>query len=60
MRRFDILHAGAVAQAHQRNKLERMCRYIVRPAVSEKQLLLLDDGRIRYELKIPYRDGITH
>ncbi|MCU7871155.1 MAG: transposase [Candidatus Thiodiazotropha sp. (ex Lucinoma borealis)] len=35
MRRFDILHAGAVAQAHQRNKLERLCVYIVRPAVSE-------------------------
>jgi hypothetical protein len=49
-----------VAEAYQRDKLERLCRYIARPAVSEKRLSLLDDGRIRYELKTPYRDGTTH
>lgn len=54
------LHAGVMAEAHQRDKLERLCRYIARPAVSEKRLSLLDDGRIRYELKTPYRDGTTH
>jgi hypothetical protein len=27
-------HAGVVAEAHQRDKLERLCRYIARPAVS--------------------------
>jgi len=54
------LHAGIMAEAHQRDKLERLCRYIARPAVSEKRLSLLDDGRIRYELKTPYRDGTTH
>jgi hypothetical protein len=54
------LPAGVVAEAHQRDKLERLCRYRARPAVSEKRLSLLDDGRIRYELKTPYRDGTTH
>ena len=54
------LHAGVIAEAHQRDKLERLCRYIARPAVSEKRLSLLDDGRIRYELKTPYRNGTTH
>ncbi len=54
------LHAGVIAEAYQRDKLERLCRYIARPAVSEKRLSLLDDGRIRYELKTPYRDGTTH
>jgi hypothetical protein len=54
------LHAGVMAEAYQRGKLERLCRYIARPAVSEKRLSLLDDGRIRYELKTPYRDGTTH
>ncbi len=29
------LHAGVMAEAHQRDKLERLCRYISRPAVSE-------------------------
>ena len=30
------LHAGVAAQAWERQKLERLCRYISRPAVSEK------------------------
>jgi hypothetical protein len=30
------LHAGVVTQAHQRSELERICRYVARPAVSEK------------------------
>ena len=54
------LHAGVATKAHQRKKLERLCRYIARPAISEQRLSLLDDGRIRYELKTPYRDGTTH
>ena len=53
------LHAGLMVEAQQRDKLERLCRYIARPAVSEKRLSRLDDGRIRYELKTPYRDGTT-
>ena len=32
------LHAGVAAKAHERSKLERLCRYISRPAVSEKRL----------------------
>jgi hypothetical protein len=35
------LHAGVAAKAHQQDKLERLCRYIARPAVSEKRLSLL-------------------
>ena len=54
------LHAGVVAQVHQRDKLERLCRYISRPAVSEKRLSLTSNGRVRYELKTSYRNGTTH
>jgi hypothetical protein len=54
------LHAGVAARAHERKKLERLCRYIARPAVSEKRLSLLRNGKVRYELKTPYRDGTTH
>lgn len=54
------LHAGVAAQAEQRDKLERLCRYISRPAVSEKRLCLLPNGHLRYHLKPPYRDGTTH
>ena len=54
------LHAGVAARADERQKLERLCRYIARPAVSEKRLSLLSNGNVRYELKTPYRDGTTH
>jgi hypothetical protein len=32
------LHAAVAAKAQQRDKLECLCRYITRPAVSEKRL----------------------
>lgn len=54
------LHAGVAARAHDRNKVERLCRYIARPAVSSERLSLTQDGKIRYALKTPYRDGTTH
>jgi hypothetical protein len=54
------LHAGVAARADERKKLERLCRYISRPAVSEKRLSLTPNGNVRYQLKTPYRDGTTH
>jgi serine phosphatase RsbU (regulator of sigma subunit) len=45
------------ARADDRQKLERLCRYICRPAVAEKRLSLTPGGNVRYELKTPYRDG---
>jgi len=54
------LHAGVAAQAWERQKLERLARYITRPAVSEKRLSLTPSGNIRYQLKTPYSDGTTH
>jgi hypothetical protein len=54
------LHAGVAAEAEQREKLERLCRYIARPALSSERLSRLPDGRIRYALKTPYRDGTSH
>jgi hypothetical protein len=54
------LHAGVAAEAEQREKLERLCRYIARPAISSERLSRLPDGRIRYALKTPYRDGTSH
>ncbi len=54
------LHAGVATRAHERDKLERLCRYIARPAVSTKRLSLTRNGHIRYELKTPYANGTTH
>tara|TARA_A200000159_G_scaffold118992_1_gene112888 strand:+ start:712 stop:2097 length:1386 start_codon:yes stop_codon:yes gene_type:complete len=54
------LHAGVFANADEPAKLERLCRYISRPAISEQRLSMTDHEKIRYELKTPYSDGTTH
>ncbi len=54
------LHAGVAARTDERQKLERLCRYITRPALSEQRLSLASQGLVRYALKTPYRDGTTH
>ena len=54
------LHAGVSARANERAKLERLCRYITRPAVSTKRLSMTRNGRVRYELKTPWHNGTTH
>jgi len=54
------LHAGVATKANERTKLERLCRYITRPAVSTKRLSLTRNGQVRYELKTPWRNGTTH
>src|SRR5437016_2511990 len=45
---------------NQRDKVERLCRYIARPAVSTHRMERLPDGAICYELKTPYKNGTTH
>ncbi len=45
------LHADVATKAHERDKLERLCRYISRPAVSEKRLALTSHGNVRYDVK---------
>ncbi|WP_274519433.1 transposase [Legionella cincinnatiensis] len=54
------LHAGVSVKSYQRDKVERLCRYITRPAVSTQRMKFLPDGKIRYELKTPYKNGTTH
>ena len=54
------LHAGTVCEAHDRDSLERLCRYIARPAVSNERLSVNDRGQVVYRLKHSFRDGTTH
>ncbi len=54
------LHAGLDIQPHQREKLERLCRYVSRPPIAVERLALTSSGQIRYQLKSAYRDGTTH
>ena len=54
------LHAGVFCPAHNRKKLEHLCRYISRPSLSEARLSLNNKGQVIYKLKTPYRNGTTH
>jgi hypothetical protein len=40
-------------------RLERVCRYVLRPPVAIERLHLTDDGRVRLSLRQPWRDGTT-
>ncbi len=53
------LHAGVATKAHERDRLERVCRYIARPAVSEERLSTNDQGDVIYRFKKPWDDGTT-
>ena len=46
-------------EADQREKLERLARYVSRPPVSVERLSLTAQGYVRYRLKTAYRDGTT-
>jgi hypothetical protein len=54
------LHAGVYCSPWQRDKLEKLCRYVARPAVAEERLTELPNGNIMYEMKKAYSDGTTH
>ena len=53
------LHAEVCCAAHQRKKLEHLCRYITRPAIANERLTRNRAGQIVLTLKTPYRDGTT-
>ena len=54
------LHAAVRIQAHDRRRLEQLCRYITRPALSDERVQLDAAGQVQLELKTPWRDGTTH
>ncbi len=53
------LNKGVSTKAHQREKPERICRYISRPGLSEQRLSLNSLGKVIYQLKTPYENGTT-
>lgn len=54
------LHAATVCEAAQRDKLEKLCRYIARPAIANERLSINERGQVIYRFKQPFRDGSTH
>jgi hypothetical protein len=54
------LHAAVRVEAYERRRLERLCRYIARPALSDERIQVNAAGQVELELKTPWRDGTTH
>ena len=44
----------------KRKELERLCRYITRPAIANERLKRNRAGQVVLQLKSPWRDGTTH
>jgi hypothetical protein len=56
---FD-LHAGVVVPENDRARLERVCRYALRPPVAHDRIHLTGDGQVVVELRHRWADGTTH
>jgi len=53
---FD-LHAGVAVPAGDRERLEHLCRYVLRPPVAQDALELTRDGKILLRMRRPWHDG---
>jgi hypothetical protein len=51
------LYAKQVVDGRDRKKLERLARYVMRPALSQERLAWRPDGRLQLTLKTPWKDG---
>ena len=56
---FD-LHAGVVVPGNDRTRLERVCRYALRPPVAHDRIRLTGDGQVVLDLRRRWADGTTH
>jgi hypothetical protein len=56
---FD-LHAAVRVPAGQRDRLERVCRYALRPPVAGARLQQTADGQVVLQLRHRWADGTTH
>ena len=53
------LHANVAVPARDRQRLERLCRYVARPPVATERLSRQPDGQLAIRLKKRWRDGTT-
>jgi len=54
------VHAGRRISADDRSGLERVARYVLRPAIAQDRLKLLPGGKVQWELKRTWSDGTSH
>jgi hypothetical protein len=51
------VHAATAVKDHERERLERLVRYMARPAIADERITITDRDEIRLRLKTPWRDG---
>lgn len=51
------VHAATAVKLYERDRLERLVRYMARPAIADERLSVLPNGDIKLKLKTPWRDG---
>jgi hypothetical protein len=56
---FD-LHANVAVAANNRDGLEQLARYVLRPPIAQERLSRTADGRVLLTLKAEWSDGTTH
>jgi hypothetical protein len=54
------LHADVAVPVRDRQRLERLCRYVARPPLANDRLEEQSGGRLALRLKTRWRDGTTH
>ncbi len=54
------LHAATRIAGRDRRGLERLCRYVARPALASGRLRLLASQRLCFALKTPWSEGTSH
>ena len=51
------LHAATCVEASDRARLERLCRYVIRPPLAAGRLQILDAEQVAFSLKSVWSDG---
>lgn len=51
------LHAATTVRAGDAAGREALCKYVLRPAIAQERVQLLDDGLVRLVLRKPFKDG---
>jgi hypothetical protein len=54
------LHAAVRGEAHNRKRLEELCRYITRPALPNERVQTNADGQVVLEFKPPGATALRH
>ena len=57
---LSTFHANVWIPGRDRVRLERVCRYLLRPPWAQERLKRRADGRVLVKLRKAWRDGAAH